>query len=351
MPDRDLGVVIAIPTHNRADLLARAARSALAQDHTHITLIISDDGSTDDTRITCHELASGDPRVVVHRQGANLGLTGNYNWLVKRAVTDRKATDGYFMFLSDDDWLEPDYVSSCVQAFESRRDHSMVAGRTVLELDSAVPQVEADVNLVSDSAAARLWTFCQDVLPTGVFSGLMPFEVVRQLPPQRNVLGHDWILLANIAVLGKIATVAETAIHRDTNGASTSLKALANTLGVSPLQAVRPLLNIGYFMAAECLRRSPVMGRLPLASRIHLACVVLVGLFSRKAVPRLQRAADHSSARAALYGLGKLRRSILRMEPRRHDKRSRPTRDPRLSVPLEHADRSASATGPRYPRD
>jgi Glycosyl transferase family 2 len=320
---QESGVVVAVPTRNRAELLGRAVRSVLAQDHTRITVIISDNGSSDRTQLACDELAIADKRVVVHRQITNLGLTGNYNWLMRRAVTDRQSTDGFFMFLSDDDWLEPDYLRVCVQALQADPSYSMVAGRTVLEFESQAPQVEADVNLLSASSADRLWRFCQDVLPTGVFSGVMPFGVVRQLPPQRNVLGHDWILLANIAVLGKVATARETAIHRDTNGASTSLSALARTLGVSPLQAISPLLNIGYFMSAECLRRSPVMGRLPLASRMHLACVALLGLFSRKAVPKLERAADQSVARAGLYGLGKIRLSILKMEPRRRERRER----------------------------
>jgi len=286
----------------------------LAQDHFGLTLLISDNGSTDDTPTICSELAAADSRVVFHRQPANLGLTGNYNWLMQRALADQSPAHRFFMFLSDDDWIDPDYISTCIARLGAEPDHSMVAGRTLLEGRMAIPRLEDDVNLTSDSAAERLWAFCQEVLPTGVFSGVMPFHVVRRLPPQRNHLGHDWVLLANIAVLGKISTTQDTAIHRELDGASTSLRELTRTLGVPRVQAVRPLLTIGYFMVSECLRRSPVFGRLPIGRRLHLASVVLLALFSRRAVPVLERRRDLPVARVAVSGVHAVRRLVLGVE-------------------------------------
>src|SRR4051812_31058159 len=81
-------VLVAIPTRNRAASLERAVRSALAQDFGRITVLISDNGSSDETAAVCQRLAAGDARVVTHRQPANLGLTGNYNWLVRRVQED-----------------------------------------------------------------------------------------------------------------------------------------------------------------------------------------------------------------------------------------------------------------------
>lgn len=290
--------------------------SVLDQDHTEVVVVISDNGSTDDTPAVCRELVALDPRITVHRQSTNLGLTGNYNWLMQTSLADPGRTCGFFMFLSDDDWLEPNYVSTCVARLLVSPDYSMMAGRTVLESESGATCRDGDVSLTSDSAAERLWDFCQDILPTGVFSGVMPLEIARTLPPQRNVVGHDWLLLASIIVLGKIGTAPDTAIHRGGGGESSSLEGLAETLGVSPLQVARPLATIAYFMVRECLGRSPVMGQLPTGRRLHLTVVVISGLFCRRAIPWLRhcerRRVMSTIAISALHGL---RQTVLKHEP------------------------------------
>src|SRR4029434_2036493 len=103
-------VSVGIPTRNRAALLARAMESVVTQDYPHIELVISDNGSTDETEAVCCEAALRHPCIRYIRQSQDIGPTANF-----RAAL-RAATAECFIWLSDDDWLEPNYLSTCIQA-------------------------------------------------------------------------------------------------------------------------------------------------------------------------------------------------------------------------------------------
>ena len=302
-------VIVAIPTYNRSASLERAIVSVLEQDHGAITVLISDNASPDDTECLCRDLSQRDARVVYHRQPVNLGLTANYNWLMRAALERDRQRDAYFMFLSDDDWLDGDYCSLCVDRIASDPGLSCVAGRTRLHAGDRELGDDRDVNLLAESRAQRVWDFCQEVVPTGVFSGVMRMRTVAELPPQRNVLGHDWLQLANIAFLGKVATEPATSIHRAVDGVSTSRFALATTLGVPRLQAIKPLATIALFMVLECLGRSPVFARLPLMRRLGLAVAMVMSLGARRVVPVLEQHRDRPPDRVVLRALRRVRRA------------------------------------------
>ena len=307
-------VIVAIPTYNRAASLSRAVRSVLAQDLDSVTVLVSDDASRDDTERVCRDLAERDARVVYHRQPLNLGLTANYNWLMRAALDRDPERAAYFMFLSDDDWLDRDYCRLCVERLESGADLALVAGRTTLHAAYDELGDEPDVNLLAESGAQRVWDFCQEVVPTGVFAGIMRLRTVSKLPSQRNVLGHDWLFLTNVAYLGKVATEPTTRVHRAAGGASTSRFGLAATLGVSRVQAVKPLATIAFFAVLECLHRSPVFTCLPVRQRMNLAIATVAALSARRLVPLLERQPRRPPNRAALTALRGMRSAVRRLE-------------------------------------
>ena len=69
---------IAIPTHNRARLIARAVRSALDQSHTDLDVVVVDDGSTDDTAKVLAPFLE-DPRFCYVRLARNVGTAAAKN--------------------------------------------------------------------------------------------------------------------------------------------------------------------------------------------------------------------------------------------------------------------------------
>jgi Glycosyl transferase family 2 len=92
-------VTIAIPTRNRQEYLAQAVSSALSQTYQDIEVVVSDNASTDDTFSCLRQIE--DPRLVVLKQGDDIGMVGNFNACLNNASGE------FFLMLSDDDLLLP----------------------------------------------------------------------------------------------------------------------------------------------------------------------------------------------------------------------------------------------------
>jgi glycosyltransferase involved in cell wall biosynthesis len=110
-------VSIVIPTYNRAGEVTRAVESALAQDYPHLEVIVCDNASADDTpRVMA--AYTDDPRLTYVRNGANIGMVGNW----RKGVFEH-ATGDWFLILSDDDHLtEPTYLSRAAALIEAHPD-------------------------------------------------------------------------------------------------------------------------------------------------------------------------------------------------------------------------------------
>ncbi len=108
-------VSIGITTYNRAHLVSRAINSVLAQDYAPLSLVVVDDGSTDDTQAVLARYAS-DPRVTIVTRDVNGGIP-----VAKNTALDA-LTGVYGALLDSDDALLPDAVATCIRAFEQHGD-------------------------------------------------------------------------------------------------------------------------------------------------------------------------------------------------------------------------------------
>lgn len=101
-------VSICVPTYNGGRYLEEALRSAFAQTYPHLEIIVSDDGSTDDTLAVIERLRHEAPMplTVHHHQPAGIGA--NWNNCVQHA------NGTYIKFLFQDDLLAPDCVQRMV---------------------------------------------------------------------------------------------------------------------------------------------------------------------------------------------------------------------------------------------
>jgi glycosyltransferase involved in cell wall biosynthesis len=106
-------VSIGVPTYNGARFLPMALDSLLAQDHSDIEIVISDNGSTDDTPDICQGYATTDARIRYVRHAQNRGGAWNF-----RHVLDLCRGD-YFAWHADDDLRSPCFVSATLQRLVS----------------------------------------------------------------------------------------------------------------------------------------------------------------------------------------------------------------------------------------
>src|SRR6516165_10728918 len=106
-------ITVAIPTYNRCAYLQEAIGSVLGQTFGDFKLLISDNGSTDDTQSVVRECARTDKRIVYHRFPDNGGLERNWRHVVMSPDTEFVAT------LPDDDLWLPHHLASAVDALQN----------------------------------------------------------------------------------------------------------------------------------------------------------------------------------------------------------------------------------------
>jgi glycosyltransferase involved in cell wall biosynthesis len=137
----DILFSVVMATYNRADLLVRAARSVLDQDHARVELLVVDDASTDDTATAVSSL--GDSRVQYLRLEEN-GERGR-----ARNVGVAAATGDYVGFLDSDDTLYAHHFATAARVIRAHGHppwlhlgYDMREGESVVAL---VDDLEGDV--------------------------------------------------------------------------------------------------------------------------------------------------------------------------------------------------------------
>ena len=111
-------VTVAISTWNRAHLVGRAIRCALAQTFENIEVLVVDDGSTDDTSVVVAGLDDARLRRVRHEQ--NHGISRTRNTAIGLARGE------WIAFLDDDNEWPPDYLERQLAVATSRPEAGVV---------------------------------------------------------------------------------------------------------------------------------------------------------------------------------------------------------------------------------
>jgi glycosyltransferase involved in cell wall biosynthesis len=219
-------VSIGLPTYNRAGFLARAIESVLAQDHADLDFIVSDNASTDATESVCREYAARDTRVRYIRQAVNRGPIPNFNIALEAARGE------YFMWFSDDDWLDPNYVSECLAALRRDPRITVAAGRCFhYHADGRLLKEDILMNLRQPDVRERLVTYVAQCDYNSIFYGLMPTQLLRQVG-MPNGLACDWVVIIWMLVNGHAVTVEGTRIHRTVGGTSKNMRNVIKVLGL-----------------------------------------------------------------------------------------------------------------------
>ena len=108
-------VSIIVPAYNCIESLECCVGSIRQQTYTNFELMLVDDGSTDGSGELCDKLAAEDTRIrVIHKPNGGVSSARN-------AGIDA-VTGEYITFCDSDDYLEPDYLETLVQAAEANPD-------------------------------------------------------------------------------------------------------------------------------------------------------------------------------------------------------------------------------------
>jgi hypothetical protein len=102
---------IVIPTRERHDTLLHCLRTAIAQDHDNLAIIVSDNASGPATREVVESF--GDPRIRYVNTGKRVSMAHNYEFALSHVE------DGWIVMVGDDDGLLPGRLVPAVEQLEA----------------------------------------------------------------------------------------------------------------------------------------------------------------------------------------------------------------------------------------
>ncbi len=119
-------VTLVVPTLNGTHYLRETLLSVLAQDYQDLDILVSDNGSRPETMELAKRLAEGDPRVRFRRNEDTVPIHVHFNQCLEAARGE------FFIILSDDDLVSPNFVTECVGVAQRHADLNVVLPKSVV---------------------------------------------------------------------------------------------------------------------------------------------------------------------------------------------------------------------------
>jgi glycosyltransferase involved in cell wall biosynthesis len=207
-------VTIGLPVYNGQEHIGRAIESVLAQDYSDFELVICDNASDDSTAEVVRGYAASDSRIKFHENGRNIGQIANMNRVFELGSSE------YFRWMGDDDWLEPNYLSKCVEYLDRKPD--VIAVTTYIRyFDDEGNDFYAEYTgrrLESSEAHRRfsrmLWLIRSDYRYYDPHYSLYRRSAMQQTHLLQDKFATDRLLAAELSLLGPFGHIPECLSHR-----------------------------------------------------------------------------------------------------------------------------------------
>lgn len=223
-------VSLGIPVYNGENYLEETIRSVLSQQYNDYELVISDNASTDRTAAISKDYAASDGRIKYFRNPKNLGAAPNYNRVFE------ESSGQYFKWLSHDDLLLPNYISTTLKVIEA--DPGLVLCNTIVDyIDSQndhlgfYKSVLSETNI--DDAGERFMIMILRSHTCVDFFGLIRRSAMQNSLLHQSFSGADKAFLAQMALRGRMLQINEPLLQmrehdaRYTRSTKTSTSKLA----------------------------------------------------------------------------------------------------------------------------
>lgn len=211
---------VIVPVYNAEFFIKDCLDSILAQDFSGLEILVSDDGSTDKTRLLLEEYKNNE-RIVIFLQSENLGITENCNFLLN------KASGKYICFFAGDDIMLPDKINKQYLYMEANEDLSF-SYHLVDVFDSETGKTLAIANQSLDLKGLDAGSIiCQMGIPAS-----MSIMTRKSMLPEgyfNNDFYYvsDWLMQVELAINGRVGCLNEVLCryrkYSDNNGKDISL--------------------------------------------------------------------------------------------------------------------------------
>ena len=203
-------VSIGLPVYNGEHSIERAINALLSQTYQNFEIVVSDNGSSDNTLELAKRFESKDSRIKVLHNDLNQGSIWNFNNVFQFS------SGKYFMWASHDDHHEETFISRCVEAMEKDSFAALCAPRmqmTEADSDRVLWTSSIDSFKGKRSLTSRyretLWNF-----PAVSIYGLYRRELLAKTKLLPQVIGGDLLFIQNLSLFGHFIGTPEILFTR-----------------------------------------------------------------------------------------------------------------------------------------
>jgi len=209
MSDRPL-VSVGLPVYNGDRFLDETISSILSQDIESLELIISDNGSTDNTRSIIGQRSNQDHRVRAVFRDDNLGAAWNFNNVL------RLARGKYFHWSGYDDVMDSNMLRCCIDALRQEKNAVLAYPGTKIIDENGVFVEEYDngMHLTQADAAVRLSQYLRNIGLANPIFGVFPTEEIRAVGGLGDYPSADLVTLARLVMRGQVIEIPEPLFSR-----------------------------------------------------------------------------------------------------------------------------------------
>ena len=246
-------LTIGMPVYNGAATIERALSSLTNQTYRNFNILISDNGSTDDTEAICKRLAAADSRIEYYRQPENLGAVANFHYLLESAQAE------YFMWAAADDLWAPGFVQKCIEFLDANQDYVSCQSR-VLFTDRGRPSHLAGGTFAieHESASENVIQFLDNPSDNSRYYGIFRTRPLQACFPRTRFHALDWAVSASTLRYGKHAELDGILMIRDSSDISAYEKGVIAD-HTFPLYRLFPVLKMTWYLLSR--RIAPWSGR------------------------------------------------------------------------------------------
>jgi glycosyltransferase involved in cell wall biosynthesis len=194
---REPHVTVCVPVYNGATFVAETLEAVRRQSYEHLTVLVSDDGSSDGSVEICERFAAT-ARFRIIRQPSRLGWIDHCNWLLHQAHGD------YACIVSHDDLPEPDHIARLVECLEPHPEAALAFSD--IRVFGLLDQVEHQES-IAGTPTERVRAFIAGHYDGTAFHALIRRSAIAAAGGLRgNRMDH---FAADVSWLGRLARAGE----------------------------------------------------------------------------------------------------------------------------------------------
>jgi glycosyltransferase involved in cell wall biosynthesis len=203
-----------MPVYNGERFVDQALSSIRGQTFVDFRLVVSDNASTDATREIVREHARVDDRVLLLESRENRGAAWNYNNALGHCSSP------FFKWAAADDELAPTCLERSMQALAEHPEAVLAYPHTRMigEDGSVLGDMADGLAIASSSSLRRLWHVVRVMVWGNTIFSLVRTDALRMTRLHGNYASADYVLLAELSLLGQFVEIPEPLFLRRVHG-------------------------------------------------------------------------------------------------------------------------------------